>query len=72
MGDCKGAAAIALPRLTQPLLLALSLRLCRSGLYFVAAERDDAEGWVDALLLLSHLLRTGGMAGVQAALSVRR
>jgi hypothetical protein len=38
----------------------------------VAPDRDDAEGWVDALLLLSHLLRDGSTEGIQAALSVRR
>ena len=43
-----------------------------SGVYFVAPDQDDAEGWVDALLLLAHLHRTGGTDGVRAALSVRR
>ena len=44
---------------------------CR-GIYLVAADQDDAEGWVDALLLLSHLLRAGRIGGLQTALSVRR
>jgi len=38
----------------------------------VAPDQDDAEGWVDALLLLSHLLQTGNISGVSAALAVRR
>jgi hypothetical protein len=38
----------------------------------VAPDQDDAEGWVDALLLLSHLLRAGKIGNMQAALSVRR
>jgi hypothetical protein len=38
----------------------------------VAPDQDDAEGWVDALLLLSNLLRAGKIGGMQAALSVRR
>ena len=45
--------------------------LCR-GIYLVAPDQDDAEGWVDALLLLSNLLRAGKIGGMQAALSVRR
>lgn len=63
-----GAAAkcISLP---VPLLL-YPCHACR-GVYLVAADRDDAEGWVDAILLLAHLLRAGRMGGVKAALSVR-
>jgi len=37
----------------------------------VAADEDDAEGWVDATLLLAHLLRSGRLGGVKAALAVR-
>lgn len=44
---------------------------CR-GVYLVAPGADDAEGWVDALLLLAHLARQGQLGGVKAALAVRR
>lgn len=41
------------------------------GVYLVAADADDAEGWVDAILLLAHLMRLGRLGGVKAALAVR-
>jgi hypothetical protein len=40
--------------------------------YLVAPDRDDAEGWVDALLLAAHLLRSGREDSLRAALAVRR
>jgi hypothetical protein len=42
------------------------------GLYLIAEDADSADAWVDALLLASHLARSGQSAQLAAALSVGR
>lgn len=60
------------PSLPAGAAIWISLHSQPSGVYLVATDIDDAEGWVDALLLLCHLLRAGEVGGVRAALAVRR
>jgi hypothetical protein len=42
------------------------------GLYLLAEDADSADAWVDALLLASHLARSGQSGQLAAALSVGR
>ncbi|KAL4436939.1 hypothetical protein ABPG75_004078 [Micractinium tetrahymenae] len=72
LADVADARLAADPSLPAGAALWVSMHSRPSGMYFVAPDQDDAEGWVDALLLLSHLLRTGDISGVRAALAVRR
>ncbi|EFN55727.1 hypothetical protein CHLNCDRAFT_134051 [Chlorella variabilis] len=72
LADVADARLAADPSLPVGAAIWLGLGSQPRGVYLVAADQDDAEGWVDALLLLSHLVRAGRTAGVEAALSVRR
>ncbi|KAI3425968.1 hypothetical protein D9Q98_007936 [Chlorella vulgaris] len=72
LADVADARLAADPSLPAGAAIWLGLRSSPRGAYLVAADQDDAEGWIDALLLLSHLLRAGRISGAQAALALRR
>jgi hypothetical protein len=71
LGDVADARRVNDPSLPAGAPFWLGLQSKPRGVYLVAADEDDAEGWVDAILLLSHLRRSGRLGGIKAALAVR-
>lgn len=50
--------------------LVLTAILLLQGLYFVAANDGDADGWIDALSLAGHLAGVGRLTSLRQSLRV--
>ena len=58
------------PSLPRGTALWLGLASQRVGVYLVAEQQEDAEGWVDAIILLRHLHEQRSLEGLEKALTM--
>ena len=72
IGDITGTFVCSDPSLPPGWAVWIGLRERSDGLYLIAEEKEDAEGWVDGVRLVGALAGGGGADRLQKALLMRR